>query len=296
MTKPERYSIGSNYALLLQNASRNVVAAASSVPAAKKILCLPDLFYCHGLAFTCKARGMRTITQTILSVVAVAAFCGGGSAKAAFLTEDFDNVPGLFSSGGWVNVNRSAGQGLSPTWFQGNPNVFPAHQGATNSYAGANFQATTGASTISLWMITPVLTFFNGDTITFFTRTVNTPSFPDRLELRLSMAGASTDVGTTPESTGVFSTLLLTVNPNLTTGGYPNTWTQFSATVSGLSGPTDGRVAFRYFVTNGGPNGANSDYIGVDTLRIVPEPSSIALLAFGGIGALVLLRRRTRGV
>lgn len=58
------------------------------------------------------------------------------------------------------------------------------------------------------------------------------------------------------------------MNPSLITGVYPTSWTKFTATVSGLAGPTSGRVAFRYFVTNGGPSGANSDYIGIDEFSI----------------------------
>lgn len=236
---------------------------------------------------------MTLSARKCFAFAAIAITCAAVPAQAAVFSEDFNNVPGLFGSGGWVNINRSANQGSNPTWFQGNPTVFPAHQGATNSYAGANFNATAGASTISLWMITPVMTFVNGDSISFFTRTVNSPAFADRLELRLSLAGTSTDVGATPTSVGVFSTLLLTVNPTLTASGYPNNWTQFTATVSGLSGPTDGRIAFRYFVTNGGPDGDNSDFIGVDTLRVVPEPSSIALLGVGvAVAGLAAWRKK----
>ena len=36
-------------------------------------------------------------------------------------------------------------------------------------------------------------------------------------------------------------------------------------TVTGVATATLGRLAFRYFVENGGPTGANSDYIGIDT-------------------------------
>jgi hypothetical protein len=95
---------------------------------------------------------------------------------------------------------------------------------------------------------------------------------------------------------GDFSTLLLSVNPNLATGiaNYPNTWTQYTATVSGLAGPTSGRFAFRYHVTNGGPNGANSNYIGIDTLsyEAVPEPMTMTVLALGAVAAL--RKRRAR--
>ncbi|MBA3469607.1 MAG: choice-of-anchor J domain-containing protein, partial [Herpetosiphonaceae bacterium] len=51
------------------------------------------------------------------------------------------------------------------------------------------------------------------------------------------------------------------------TGVYPQVWTEFTATISGLGAPTTGRIAFRYFVTSGGPQGANSSYIGIDDAR-----------------------------
>ena len=79
----------------------------------------------------------------------------------------------------------------------------------------------------------------------------------------MSTNGASTNVGSTATSVGDFTTLLLNINPNYTTNGYPNVWTQFTVTLSGLppAGAT-GRLAFRYFVENAGFSGANSDYIG----------------------------------
>ncbi len=129
-------------------------------------------------------------------------------------------------------------------------------------YAGMNFVNGSGTSTINTFLMSPVLTFDNGDTITFYTRTVNNPSsFPDRLRLVLSTNGAST-------AASDFSTILVSVNEGLTTVGYPNTWTQFTGTVSGLAGPTTGRFAFNYNVPNGGPSGNNSDYIGIDTVTL----------------------------
>ena len=215
------------------------------------------------------------------------------SAQAqVYYSEDFDSV----LPAGWTSTNISTTIGTSPNWFQGNPTVFNAQAGATNSYAGANFNATTGAGTINLWLITSSLTVNNGDTVSFFTRTVDTPAFPDRLELRFNPLN-DTNVGATATSVGNFTTLLTTVNPTLTTSGYPNTWTQFSTTFSGLGGPTTGRLAFRYFVTNGGPSGANSDFIGVDTLRVsapvsAPEPTTLALLSLSLPIALRLRRRK----
>ena len=87
--------------------------------------------------------------------------------------------------------------------------------------------------------------------MTFYTRTVDVPQFPDRLQVRMSTNGTSTNVGTTAFDVGDFTVLMLDINPGLTTAGYPNVWTQFTVTVSGVASPTTGRLAFRYFVPDG---------------------------------------------
>jgi subtilisin-like proprotein convertase family protein len=180
------------------------------------------------------------------------------------LNEGFDNI-GTLSVSGWYTQNNSNPLG-GTSWFQGNSTVFPAQGGAATAYIGANFNNTTGAGTISNWLLTPELNLANGATFTFYTRKTTTDTFPDRLQVRMSANGASTDVGASDSSVGDFTTLLLDINPTLVTGVYPTTWTQFSITISGLGAPTTGRLAFRYYVTNGGPSGANSDYIGIDTV------------------------------
>src|SRR5262249_4696850 len=94
-----------------------------------------------------------------------------------------------------------------------------------------------------------------------------------RLEVRLCTADPCTNVGTSETDTGDFGTLLLTINPNLETGGdptgqngYPDEWTQF--TLSGLPSSGNWRIAFRYFVTDAGLFGDNSDIIGIDRVVI----------------------------
>ena len=88
-----------------------------------------------------------------------------------------------------------------------------------------------------------------------------------------------TDLGAVATGTGAFGTLVKSINPTLTTtddptgnAGYPlSAWAQFSFnTSSTVALPTSGqgRIAMRYFVTSGGPSGANSNYIGIDTLSI----------------------------
>lgn len=222
------------------------------------------------------------------ALVSALALAFAGSASAASLTENFDGgIPA-----GWTVTNNSAPIG-STSWFQGNPLVFDAHSGDPDSYAGVNFNSTAGAGNISNWLILPTMSFSNGDTISFFTRTADGSIWPDRLEVRFSAIGGS-DVGSSDASVGSFTTLLLSVNPDLDAGGYPEEWTQQSVALSGLSGATNGAIAFRYFVPNGGPSGDNSNYIGVDTLSItaaVPEPGTYALMALG-LGALALRRKR----
>lgn len=212
--------------------------------------------------------------------------------QAVTFTEGFDNVSAL-TGAGWVITNLSNPIGTT-SWFQGNAGIFGSQSGAADSYAAANLNATGLNGVISSWLITPALAVQNGTMISFYTRTDSPVSFPDRLELRFSSNGSSTNVGASETSVGDFTTLLLTVNPSLTTAGYPTTWTQFTATLSGLSGSATGRFAFRYFVIDGGALGNNSSYIGVDTLAVsdIPEPGT-ALTAFAAI-ALVAMHRRRR--
>ena len=120
--------------------------------------------------------------------------------------------------------------------------------------------------------MTPTVTIQDGDTVSFWTRGPDSSTFPDRLELRMSLNGGSTNCGTLPDDVGDFTALLVEINPALVVGGYPETWTQFTATISGVPTPTPGRFALRYYVTNGGSSGTNSNYIGVDLFEYNSVP------------------------
>ncbi len=184
-----------------------------------------------------------------------------GSCSQTLIDEGFNTAPPQT----WTVINRSNPTG-STSWFQGNPEVFNAHSGANNSYVAANFYSTSGVGTISTWLISPQVPLQNGNQFIFWTRTSTDSPFPDRLQVRMSTAGSSTNVGSTAESVGDFSILLLDINPNLTNEGYPRVWTRYAVTISGVSGTQNGRIAFRYYVTEGGKAGDNSNYIGVDTV------------------------------
>ncbi len=185
------------------------------------------------------------------------------AAPVQLINEGFNTVVPL--PAGWASQNLSAPLGPSG-WFQGNSAVFPAQSGAPTSYIGANYLNTDPVGTISNWLFTPNITMNNGNTFKFWTRKVAPDAFPDRLEVRMSTNGASVNVGATSTSVGDYTNLLLSVNPTLVTGVYPTVWTEYTITISGLAGPTSGRLAFRYFVTDGGFNGSNSDYIGIDNV------------------------------
>ncbi len=211
---------------------------------------------------------MPSIAKRVLLVVTCGLFAQASPVLAQSLSENFETVV----PAGWTAVNNSTVVGVT-TVFQGNDAVFPAQAGTVTSYAGMNYNATTLTNTISVWLITPVRTSLqNGDGWSFFTRTSTGSTFPDRLEFRLSTNGAGCSPGTGPASVGDFTTVLATVNPTLAVGGYPETWTSVAGTLSGIGGTATGCFAWRYFVTNGGPDGTNSNYIGVDTFAygVVP--------------------------
>lgn len=220
------------------------------------------------------------MSKTFLRVAASVFACLAGAAGAQPFTENFDNITTL-PGNGWFIQNNSNPLG-SLSWFQGTPTTatptpgpFDAFNGAANAYIAVNYNSTTGSTgTISNWLLTPNRTFRNGDVFQFYTRKptigAGQTDYPDRLELRLSTNGASTNVGSGATAFGDFPTLLMSINPSLQTNVYPQTWTQYTITISGLFAPTSGRIAFRYFVTNGGPTGTNSDYIGIDNATYTP--------------------------
>ncbi len=225
----------------------------------------------------------RTSLAQAAALAASWAITAAPAQADTLLSEGFDNVAGLAVSG-WVQTNLSSPVGLG--WGQGFVGPFAAQAGPADAYAVANFESAAFGSggVIDNWLITPALSFGALNTVTFWTRTIFNPSiFPDRLELRLSLAGAGSD-------TASFTTTLVSVNPDLTQIGYPNAWTAYTASFAAAPG-TVGRLGFRYTV----PSNFNADFIGLDTVAVtaVPEPQT-ALLMLAGLKLLLSARRLAR--
>ncbi len=226
---------------------------------------------------------MRQVLARLLPLTI--ATLAAGAAVAQPLTENFDDVSALAAAGWVVSVNGSPA-GLTG-WFQGNPAVFSSQSGVASSYVAANLNGAAFGGNVSTWLISPTLSNLqNGEVLSFYTRTEPSAPAADRLEVRLSLNGSSTNVGATDASVGDFTLLALTVNPALTVGGYPTIWTRFAVTLSGLpAGPSTGRIAFRHAVPD---TATNADVIAIDTLNLTlpcPPPPPLVVSAPAIVGA-----------
>lgn len=209
----------------------------------------------------------------------------------AQINEGF-TAPFVFSpsGNGWVRVNNSSPIGTL-TWFSGNSaGTFSSYNGAPDDYVACNFNSQgAAAGGISNFLISPIVNLVNGGIFQFATRKIASSTWPDRLQVRYGMGTSSSIPGGTT-SVGAFTNLILDINPNLTVltntvvnsgtvNGYPDDWALYTVTLSGISTPGPGRFAFRYFVNDGGPAGANSDYIGIDAVSYF-SPCSVSLNNF----------------
>ena len=172
----------------------------------------------------------------------------------------------------WTKANYATPL-TNPLFGSGNTTTVPEGQaGGANSFALVNYTSTSGAGTISNWLFTNAIDVKDGDIVSFYSRkgTDGTIDYPDRLELRYALAAGAVLPTTGASAVGSFTNLGVSVNPNLVSGFvYPKTWTKYSFTVTGVgANPVPVRFAFRYYVTDGGPSGSNSDLIGIDTFSI----------------------------
>ncbi len=182
----------------------------------------------------------------------------GPLSPAVAFSDDFsmpNDTTGL-KARGYIPYYRGTGpQGTTATWFQGNSAVFPAFNGAADSYVAANYNAVTGTNTIDNWLVLPALNIAAGDVISFYSQSPAGSTFPDSIKVMYSAIGDSVPEALTWVMIGEFK---------VNTAGM---WElkSFTAPVAGLTA----RFAIRYSVVNAGPSGSNSDYIGIDQLDVL---------------------------
>lgn len=214
---------------------------------------------------------MKSLLKNALAGAGIFVASMAGTANAQVITtllsEGFDTGINGIQNAGWVISNNSSPAG-SASWFTGNTSVFLSQNGPDSSYVGVNFNSTTGANNISNWLLSPTFGLGNNVRVSFYTRTVTGSTFADRLRVYYSKAGVSEDVGTTTTSLGDFTEEGVIVNDALVGNGYPGDWTEYTFFLSGIAAGQTGRLGFNYNVTDGGPSGANSNYIGIDNVRV----------------------------
>jgi hypothetical protein len=226
------------------------------------------------------------------------------------LSEGFNSVNTL-SSAGWAFQNNSnpAPSVTTPTanWNQGVAgDPVNAQAGAAASYIFAGFDSSPGDAggangQVSNWLLTPELDFSQSGTFTIYTRTFLGNQANERVDVRLSTNGASTNVGASPTSVGDFTTLLQTIGSLSTPFAYPgalsvtNIWQLFTFNIAPSAG--SGRIAFNYVGNDAGQNGSTSQFVAFDTATYVavPEPSAaLGLLTLGGFGLTASWRGKSK--
>lgn len=222
----------------------------------------------------------RVRSASLATALAIAAI-GAQADPVVVLSEGFNNVANL-GAAGWVQTNQSTAGG-STAWFQGETAVFTAQAGAPESYIAANFNNAPSGGAIKNWLITPMFSFDIAAKLDFWTRTETGSPFADRLEVYFNPTGST--------NLADFTTLLLSINPLESSGGYVDAWTAMSVLMGGAGGK--GRVAFVYDVSNAD----DANYIGIDTVRVsaVPEPGTAALFLIALAGAAGISRRKQAG-
>ncbi|MBX7042955.1 MAG: T9SS type A sorting domain-containing protein [Ignavibacteria bacterium] len=178
-----------------------------------------------------------------------------------------DNMNGAndtasLKSRGYKVYNRGTSpQGTAATWFQGNPAFFNAYEGPTTGYVACNFRVASSVSTIDSWLVTPRMTVFTGDTLSFYSRSKDNSTYPDSFRVMYSAVGDSVPEAVWTEL-GRFK---------VSTSGW--VLKKFVAPATG----GNARFAVRYRIANSGPGGTNGEYSGIDLLQVARGPGACQL-------------------
>ncbi|PZP28338.1 MAG: hypothetical protein DI603_19430 [Roseateles depolymerans] len=206
-------------------------------------------------------------------------------ADAPLLQEGFDGT-GL--PAGWTVANFSTSP-ASEGWFRpvSPADTFAAESGAAESYiASSVFTGATDAGgnpmgRIDTMLATAVVSMAEATTLTFSTRTVSGNAYGESLRIGAIVAGSFVE--------------LMTINPSLAVGAFPEQWTTYSVTLAAQGEDISGRYYFEYVVPDASVAG---NFIGLDSVSVtvspVPEPTGALLMLSGGALLLAWRRRATR--
>ncbi|MBJ7355145.1 MAG: chitobiase/beta-hexosaminidase C-terminal domain-containing protein [Thermoleophilaceae bacterium] len=201
-----------------------------------------------------KFLGPRLARALLLACVSLFVF--SAAASAADYEEGFESL----ATNGWSVADLSATPG-DGAWAQGDEEhrgSLTAHSGAVDSFVVGYPNIGDNGEQASEWLISPKFsTLSNGDLVRFQMRANYIWwNIAPSLELRLA-SGDECSPGTTAESVGDFTNLLLTLNPGKYSGPYTIAefmshsihppWAEQGAYISGLpDGEHSGCLAIRY--------------------------------------------------
>ena len=182
----------------------------------------------------------------------------------AIYTDNFDgaNDTTALKLRGYGVFRRGPGPpGLTAIWFQGNSTVFPAFNGPPTGYVAANYNSSTGSNAIDNWMVLPYQSggYLAGDSLYFYSRSPLSSTYPDSMKVMYSESDSI------PEGTWVILGRFKVNTLGL--------WEQKGFRVPTTS--ANGRLAIRYGCVDGGPLGNNTDYSGIDALRVERNTTGI---------------------
>ncbi len=189
---------------------------------------------------------------------------------AVLFSDDFNgpnDTNALKQRGYFVYRNGTGPPGVTAIWFQGIPAgpgsfTFNAFNGPPDGYVASDFACVQGSNVIDNWLVLPPLNISVGDTFSFYIRAAADPFFVDSVKVMYNPAGDSL-----PASPGWIELDYFYVNEI--------DWERRTYTAPVAS--SMGRWAIRYYIIDGGPSGANSDYIGIDQIDVIPSsPVGIA--------------------
>ncbi|HLA58270.1 MAG TPA: choice-of-anchor J domain-containing protein [Puia sp.] len=191
----------------------------------------------------------------------------------ASYTEEFDDFS-VMQTKGWYMAEYSQIDTMGTTgWYPGpygssktdtNFYGFVAYSYVYNpfEYAYSFVPAANNGTSVSSWMLSPILVVKNGDSISFYTRGDTTGIYTNRMQVLMDTLG-SVNVGHDLTSVGGYTSMLFDINPTQTAGGYPTTWKKYEYIFSGLTGSKHVRIGFRHYVIH--PTNARG--IGIDLFK-----------------------------